>query len=59
MYPAFSTLTIALHTFFLSPERARRIVNGENYQGLVAGLRSKKGAVLLPAVMLLVAWFAG
>lgn len=58
MYPAFSTLTIALHTLFLSPERARRIVNGENYQGLIAGLRSRKGAVLLPSVMLFVAWFA-
>lgn len=58
MYPAFSTFTIALHTLFLSPERARRIVNGKNYQGLIAGLRSRKGAVLLPTVMLLVAWFA-
>jgi predicted DCC family thiol-disulfide oxidoreductase YuxK len=58
MYPAFSTLTIALHTLFLSPEQARRIVKGENYQGLIAGLRSWKGAVLLPAVMLLVAAFA-
>ncbi len=58
MYPAFSTLTIALHTLFLTPEKARRIVNGENYQGLIAGLRSRSGAVLLPAVMLLIAWFA-
>jgi predicted DCC family thiol-disulfide oxidoreductase YuxK len=58
MYPAFSTLTIALHTMFLSPEKARRIVNGENYQGLITGLRSWKGAVLLPTMMLLIAWFA-
>ncbi len=58
MYPAFSTLTIALHTLFLSPEQARRIVRGENYQGLIAGLRSWRGAVLLPAVMLLIGWFA-
>ncbi len=58
MYPAFSTLTIALHTLFLSPEQARRIVSGENYRGLIEGLRSWKGAVLLPIVMLLVAWFA-
>lgn len=58
MYPAFSTLTIALHTLFLSPEQARRITKGENYQGLIAGLRSWKGAVLLPTVMLFIAWFA-
>ena len=58
MYPAFSTLTIALHTLFLSPEQAQRIVRGENYRGLIAGLRSWRGAVLLPTVMLLVAAFA-
>jgi hypothetical protein len=58
MYPAFSTLTIALHTLFLSPQQARRIVNGENYQALIQGLRSWRGGVLLPAVIVLVAVFA-
>lgn len=58
MYPAFSTLTIALHTLFLSPQQARRIVDSENYQALMQGLRSWKGLVLLPAVMVLVALFA-
>lgn len=58
MYPAFSTLTVALHVLFFSPNEARRIVEGGNYRGLIAGLRSWKGAVLLPATLLLIGWFA-
>jgi hypothetical protein len=58
MYPAFSTLTVALHVLYLSPAQAQHIVGSDPFRGLVKGLASWRGALLLPAIMVLIGWFA-
>lgn len=58
MYPTFSTLAIALHVLFLSQDRARRIVEGENFVTLVRRMRSWQGWLLLPLCGVLIMLFA-
>ncbi len=58
MYPAFSTLTIALHVLFLSPSQAERIVTGLNYRTIMAWLHSWQGYLLLALALPAMAWFA-
>jgi predicted DCC family thiol-disulfide oxidoreductase YuxK len=58
MYPAFTTLAIALHVLFLSPDQARAIVAGANFRSLVARFRSATGMVLIILCGLLIAFFA-
>lgn len=52
-YPSFSTLAVALHLLFLSPEAATRITNSAQWANLQGALGRRKGQLLV------VLWFAG
>jgi predicted DCC family thiol-disulfide oxidoreductase YuxK len=58
MYPAFTTLTIALHVLFLSPRQALRIVGAASFRVLQARLRSWQGGLLLAMGLPLIALLA-
>lgn len=58
MYAPFTTLAIALHVLFLSPEQAKRIVSGENFHRLQVHVRSWPGYALLASALLAISYFA-
>ena len=55
MYPAFSTLSIILHTLFLSPGAALRITQSTLYARLERRINSFAGLAFIMAVLILIA----
>jgi hypothetical protein len=58
MYPAFSSLSLALHTLFLSPAAAQRMTASPLFRQLLAVLNSPTGWMLLLLACGLIAWAA-
>ena len=58
MYPAFSSLSLALHTLFLSPEAAHRVVASPLFGRILRVLHSPAGWMMLLSVLVLMAWAA-
>jgi hypothetical protein len=58
MYPAFSSLSLALHTLFLSPAAAERVVTSPLFRQILGVLSSPTGWMLLLLTFVLIAWAA-
>ncbi len=58
MYPAFSSLSLALHTLFLSPAAAARVVASPLFERILRVLRSPAGGTMPLLVLALIAWAA-
>ncbi|MBR2655368.1 MAG: DUF393 domain-containing protein [Loktanella sp.] len=58
MYPAFSTLSIVLHTLFISPAAALQILQSEAWKYLESHLKTYIGAFFLLASFVLIGLFA-
>jgi len=58
MYPAFSTLSIVLHTLFISPAAALQILQSEAWKYFESRLKTYIGAFFLLASFVLIGLFA-